>query len=371
MTSVIYSGAIIDYSGYGEANRTDIMALLAAGVDVAGEPLQFTLESADHGRHYVPVFETIGKKNDAKVQIIHTTPNIYHKHAKPGHYVIGRLIWETDRLPLDFVKGANGCDEIWTADENTKAAIERSGVTTPVYIIPEANNPKVNTHKPFMVEDAGEYKFYSMFEWGERKNPTALLTAYWTEFTPSDDVALYIKTYINGFGKRNLIELRSRILQIKKRIKQRYYAPLYVCDALLSREQVWRYHKTFDCFVLPHRGEGWGIPMIEATLSGKPIIATKAGGVTEYLDDNAGIWIKPKYRKITGDRTNPQWYTEDQKWADVDVNDLRREMRWAYKHRDEMKEKAANAQRYVLDNFNYETVGIKMRQRLESIYSNM
>ncbi len=50
---------------------------------------------------------------------------------------------------------------------------------------------------------------------------------------------------------------------------------------------------TFDCFVSAHRGEGWGVPQMEAMLMGKPIISTSCGGIHEHLKDKEDALLLP------------------------------------------------------------------------------
>lgn len=46
--------------------------------------------------------------------------------------------------------------------------------------------------------------------------------------------------------------------------------------------------KSADCFVLPTRGEGWGLPVVEAMAMELPVIVTNWSGPTAYLDDTVG-----------------------------------------------------------------------------------
>ena len=95
-----YTGPALDYSGYGEANRHDIAALISAGVDVSVELTRHCLELSDFGE----LGQTImGLQNQpaesARIKILHTTPHIYGQFIEPGKYHIGRVFWETNKLP--------------------------------------------------------------------------------------------------------------------------------------------------------------------------------------------------------------------------------------------------------------------------------
>lgn len=368
--NVRYTGPALDYSGYGEANRHDIAALTSAGIGVSVELTRHTLEVSDFGKLGELVQSCTYKPLDYKIKILHTTPNIYGQFIEPGKYHIGRVFWETDRLPGDFARGAQACDEIWTGSKFNADAIRKAGVTKPIYIIPEAIDTDIDVSmiKPFVAENNNEdvYNFYSIFEWTERKNPEALLEAYWREFEGRDDVSLTLKTYLDNFMPNKKREIDINIQKIKDRLGLKHYAPVYLYRELMDRHQIYRFHKTYDCFVSAHRGEGWGIPQMEAMLMGKPIISTDCGGIHEYLNGDEGYLVRKSMVPLSGNNRNSQWYTRDQNWAEIDIVDLRESMRHAFKSGKE-NPMGDKARKLVMEKFSFEAVGKLMKERLERI----
>lgn len=372
--TVRYTGAAFDYSGYGEAVRHDIAALLAAGIEVTVEPIRHCLEIADFGELGKLVQSKVNNPVPYKVKIIHTTPNLFPQYIEQGVYNIGRVFWETDKLPPDFARGAECCDEIWTGSKYNYDAIRNAGVTKPIFIIPEVITTNIPEHKPYMADNVGknvgnsrQYNFYSIFEWTERKNPEALLTAYWQEFEGNDKVSLTLKTYLDNFTPEKKVEIDSRIRQIKIKLGLKHYAPLYLYRNLMDRHQIYRFHATFDCFVSAHRGEGWGIPQMEAMLLEKPIISTNCGGIHEYLNDEIAMCIPYISTPVRNNNRNTQWYCEDQNWAEVNIDQLRSRMRWTCEHKRKAKEMGKKAAQFVKKTFSPESVGKMMRAKLEVI----
>lgn len=372
--NVKYIGPAKDYSGYGEAVRHDIAALIAAGVDVTTEIPKYTMEIADFGELGDMAISRENKRIDYNAIVLHTTPNVYRRYMEPGKYHIGRVFWETDKLPEEFAVNCRLMDEIWTGSIANSEAIKKCGVTCPIYIIPEAidTTVDVDTIDPYIVENDQVkmgYKFYSMFEWTERKNPSALLTAYFQEFQDVDDVSFTIKTYIDNFTPEKKNQIRAYVQALKTQLGFVKIPKIYLFMNLMDRSQIYRFHKSFDCFVSAHRGEGWGIPQMEAMLLNKPIISTNYGGIHEYLTqyDTA---LLPKYTMIPlrGNTRNKEWYCEDQNWADIDVKELREFMRMAYEKQDEAKQMGIRSGKLVREKFNFQAVGNAMKKRLEIIY---
>lgn len=371
---VKYCGSAKDYSGYGEANRHDIASLLTVGLDVTAQIPVYTPEISDYGRIGDMVLACENKPISYKLKIIHTTPNVYRQYFEPNKYHIGRIFWETDRLPLDFSGNAQLVDEIWTGSEYNAQAIRNSGVTRPIYIIPEAidTNIDIVDFEPYTINHTNDYKFYSIFEWTERKNPEALLTAFWTEFEDTEGVSLTIKCYLDNFNRKKRSEIDKDIKRIKKKLGLKRYAPVYLYRNLMDRRQVYRFHRTFDCFVSAHRGEGWGIPQMEALLLNNPIISTNCGGIHEYLTHKKhGLLIDYKKVQVSGNNRNVQWYTEDQNWAQIDVQGLAEAMRYAYENQSEMRKMGKTGGQLVRKQFSLEAVGKIMRDRLYQINSDM
>lgn len=368
---VKYTGPAKDYSGYGEANRHDIGALNSVGVDLTTQIPVYCPDTSDYGPLGDLAVKNEGRELGYQIKIIHTTPNVYGQFIEPQKYMIGRAFWETDKVPLDFAYNLQQMDEIWTGSEVNKQAMLKAGVTKPIMtIIPEAidGSLKIDEIEPYIVAEPDAYKFYSIFEWTERKNPLALLEAYWREFEGDKDVTLTLKTYQVGFSidKRQLIDQQIRKLKSKLNLKS--YAPVYLYRNLMDRYQMYRFHKTFDCFVSAHRGEGWGIPQMEAMLMGNPIISTNYGGIHEYLTDRGDAFlVKYKLVPIENMTYNAQWYTSDQNWAEVDMADLRKRMRYVYANRAEAKKIGNAGRKTVLDKFDLPVVGGLMKKRLTEI----
>lgn len=76
-----------------------------------------------------------------------------------------------------------------------------------------------------------------------------------------------------------------------------------------------------DFGVYPHKGEGWGLPILETMGSGKPVVATNYSGPSEYLNDASGILIEPSGKAPIYDSVFfPQGRTGN--WATINVDEL-------------------------------------------------
>lgn len=363
-----YCGPAHDYSGYGEATRHDIGALHSINIPLITEIPRFCVELSDYGKWGKVAADAVNNTGEYKAKILHLTPNMFQAKREEGKFNIGRVFWETSKLPPDFIRGCEAVDEIWTGSKFNEDAIRNSGVTKPIRIMPQAIEAvDKGSIEPFDIPHKNTFQFYSIFEWTTRKNPRALLEAFWREFEDTEKVSLNIKTFLDDFTPQKRKHILTEIQTIKDRLKLKRYAPVYIFDGLLNRSQMYRFHQTFDCFVSTHRGEGWGLPQMEALIMGKPVISTNLGGVHEWLVDKADAFLLPYTLIPVSNSRSAEWYTPDQQWADVNVDEVRKAMRYVFENQEKAKDIGNNGRQVVEGLFNLEHVGQLMRTRLTEL----
>jgi glycosyltransferase involved in cell wall biosynthesis len=142
------------------------------------------------------------------------------------------------------------------------------------------------------------FEFLSIFKWEYRKGWDVLLLSYWTAFSVEDNVVLRLRTYLprSEHGDRNITRQMEQFAGNKLGKSLDELAPVIwetgnaaeLDSEALSREQMRDLLESADAFVLPTRGEGWGLPIAEAMSMVLPVIITNATGITAYAtNDNA------------------------------------------------------------------------------------
>ena len=364
--TVKYTAPFMDYSGYGECSRHHIGAFTEAEVKVIGDLISYQSETSDYGKLGALAHSVKDNKGSYKIQLLHTTPDEFPRLVEPGKYHVGFCYWETDKIPQAFAEGLNAVDEIWTGSKANLEAIRKAGVAKPVKIFPEPLETDRPTPPAYLIPDFSGYLFYSIFEWTDRKNPKALVQAFLQEFKGQKDVGLLLKTYFRNFSYTNKKMIRNEITALRDFTDIQGDPPIFLYLDLMDRQQVMRIHATGNCFVSAHRGEGWGLPQVEAALFGKPIISTGYGGANEYFDNTSARLLPYKMVQLRGMQHSTRFYSNDQNWADVDIEDIKKAMRDAYERRNN-DNKAKNGQKLVKERFNLKRVGLEMAERLKEI----
>ena len=61
------------------------------------------------------------------------------------------------------------------------------------------------------------------------------------------------------------------------------------------RADILSLHKAFDVFVMSSVTEGLGTSLLDAMACGKPVVATRVGGIPEVVvDDETGLLVPPR-----------------------------------------------------------------------------
>lgn len=250
---------------------------------------------------------------------LHVPPFAKHRSIR---YRIGYFYWETDTLPEVWSSDIKkSLDEVWVPCNLVKNAVLKSGFTKPIHIVhtPYVSNLKVEkvslpglSAESIISKDI--YKFYSVFQWGERKGYQTLLNAYLREFSEDDPVVLILKVNPVETKGHGIEKIKKDIIRTRQRIGKRSQPKILLITQKLKVEQLNGLHEMADCFVLPHHGEGWGMPIHTAMVFGKTIITTQYGGVTESLDSKSAMLIDHNLGPVFKMDWN-HWYSNEQRWA--------------------------------------------------------
>ncbi len=364
-----YVSACFDLSGYAEAARHNIGAMTSVGLNVNVVSVSFESFKSDLGKLGELVKNLSSSKRESKIQIIHTTPNIYPKFVDKNKYNIGYTVWETDRLPDEWVPLINSLNEVWVPCEHNIECFKNSGVTIPIFKIPHCFNEAYledGLDNQIQSLAPNDFAFYSVFQWTERKNPSGLLRAYLTEFKKEENVALILKTYlVNPTDSSEIDKIKKEIADIKSTLYLKDYPKILLVCSLLSRSQVQSLHNRGDCYVSLHRCEGFGVPIAEAMLAGKPIIVTGYGGPNDFVYSSNGY--KVDYF-ITPCHKMP-WATYHglQNWAEPNIDQAKKYMRESFSNREHGKQLGLDGQKFIKSSLSWETVGNLIKSRIEEI----
>lgn len=251
-----------------------------------------------------------------------TLPKIHEKKS------IGITTFETTQLPRWITNALNKSkfDMILTpSDFNTE--ILRESLDMPVHTLPHSigewwwsDEDKETDHsedRPFTFLYAGA--------WNGRKNPQMILNAYLDAFPKeTGDTCLAIKT----------LKQESFIAKLADKIGDR--SDVFIYHEMFNEKQMKWFHKMADCYVSAHRGEGFGLGLLQSKLLGRPCIYTDWSAPKEFCNSSReDIAIEYDMKAISKfDQEHMHFQTDDDEvlyWADPNYDHLVSSMREAYR----------------------------------------
>ncbi|MDD5749023.1 MAG: glycosyltransferase [Actinomycetota bacterium] len=353
-TRVMWHSWINAPTGYAVSSQYLVSALEILGVDVRYGFVYGVEEPPNDDER---IMEVRRKPKDLSVtQVVYGQGDVFFKNS--GRYKVGYSMLEVDGIPPDWVEQANVMDEVWVPSHFNKETFKGSGVKKPIYVMPLGVD--TDYFHPFIsTRSFGEkFAFLSVFEWGERKAPEILLRAYNEEFSGSDDVVLILK--ITNTDPAVNIERQVEDIRL---IGDR--APIVmIVNQNIPTHEMGALYCACNCFVLPTRGEGWGMPTLEAMSCGLPVISTHWSAQTEFLNDEVAYPLAIK-GLVPAVAKCP--YYKGWKWAEPDEDHLRSLMRHVYENREEAKARGLRAALWAKEKWTWLNAASHIKERLSEI----
>ena len=348
-------------SGYAVSAKNMMLSLDDLNVDIRykyvyGKGTPFPVEEPQQSDNYRVNIIRQRKFNNSYPQVVYGQGDVFAKNT--GKYKIGFTMLETTEIPKEWVRQANMMDEVWVPSTFNVETFRNSGVKVPIYVVPLGINPDYFNPQIKSYKHHDRYTFLSVFEWGERKAPEVLLRAYSKAFTSKDNVLLICKVFNNDAS----INVEEEI----KKLNLPTDGPeiLFLHNYRIADYQMPTLYRSADCFVLPTRGEGWGIPILEAMACGLPTIATNWSSQVDFMNETNAY---PLETEGLIDAVAKCPYYKGFQWANPSEKHLTELLRHVYNNQEEARMKGKRASEEVLKKWTWEMSAAKIKERLTDI----
>jgi glycosyltransferase involved in cell wall biosynthesis len=347
---------LFDGSGYAQGARNWVKGMLNLGVPMWAQPISFEQDRPDLGKDHDIMDALCRTPIPYDINFVRLSPEVAVKFIDPNAINICSCAWETTKLDPLWVDCCNKFDAIFVESAWSVDVFRNSGVKKPIYLVP--NCVDVNRFKPKEQVTKGTYTFYSIQQWTERKNGIGLLKAYFNAFTSADDVRLVLKTYLTRVeakqDQRDII--KDHIEGLKKSLNLLTgYPPVYLITEKLTPEALDTMHQECDCYALLDRGEGLGLPYMDAAAAANPIIATDFGGSRQFLNEFNSYPVNYQLTFVDNMTWSP-YYRGEQMWAEPNLPHAAELMRYVFDHKDEAFEMGKKARKDMESYYNSEAV---------------
>ena len=272
---------------YGGLNILDAAGLSSEECEL----IMVNLDSAGSGHDAYLSFDTVPSDVIWDVAIV-DCPAAWLPSVIPmikGDKLIWRAFIESFPLTREVAAAVRRCDQIWAGSEYVKVLLAQSDVDEHVIrVIPPSRELVLRT--PVLGARVTEVarRFLSIFKWEARKAPEVLLECFAAALALAPDICLTIKT--SGVSESEFWQLASGFVHNEAEI-QRLHSAVEIIVHDLSRSAILELYQDADVFLLPSRGEGFGLPFYEAVSHGIPCIAPADGGQRDFLDESNSLLV--------------------------------------------------------------------------------
>jgi len=370
MKPLVFVSCPIDtHSGYGARSRDIVKALIKSEkYDVkvlpqrwGNTPFGFLKpENSDHKLMLDRLWinPQLPRQPDVWIQI--TVPNEFQP---VGKYNIGITAGiETTICAPQWIEGLNRMDLTFVSSNHAKTVFENSifeeknnqtnqiirkiilekpvevlfeGVDTSIYKKLDAFNGEINDTIEDLVKEDFNFLFVGHWLQGEigqdRKDIGMLIKTFIETFKDKKQrPGLILKVSSGNYSIMDRDSLLDKIRQIEESLGDSLPSIYLLHGELTDDEMNELYnHPKIKAHVSFAKGEGYGRPLLEASISGKPVIASNYSGHLDFLDPEMSILLPGQITQIhpsavVQDMLIPEsgWFTVDYKKASEVLEDI-------------------------------------------------
>jgi glycosyltransferase involved in cell wall biosynthesis len=296
---------------------------------------------------------------------------------------------EVDRVTQQWQECCNQMDLVIAMSEHTKRSLLNGPIeiTTPIIVLGSCYK-ECFTDDIYHPTDLGldiDPKVKDLFlhvgqisdmdPMRDRKNTYGLIYAFKKAFAVDPTKGLILKV---NMGRNHYLDFSQTSASINKFIEanglQHSRANIYLLHGTMTDKQMaslYR-HPKVKAFVSFTRGEGFGIPFLEAAVSGLPIIAANHSSYPEFLTVGSETCfckvdheMAPVHERFVDNNIIPQGAM----WAEIHPDSMVKSLtRFAEKGTDVPRQKAGKAKSYVVSKYDKVNMAIEHQRSLRTLF---
>lgn len=320
--------------------------------------------------------DSVPKEFDVSIQV--QLPHEWDNSAAKYNVGVTAAI-ETDKCNPEWVAACNRMDAVVFPSEHARKSITNVGnITTKNLVIPEAYNDaygKEEVEKIDLDLDTN-FNFLIVGQMSgtspetDRKNILHTLRWMFEVFKDDQDVGIVLKTNLGRHTNIDRHNCATIVTQVIKEIRIGAFPKVHLVHGMMTDEEMASLYRNekIKALVSLTRGEGFGLPLLEAAVSGLPVISTGWSGHTEFLSKGKSIEIDYSLSEVHKSKIDGKIFVEGSRWAKPSESDFKKKVK---KFRDSPtvpKEWASNLRKKLLSDHSQAAIEKKYDEFLEKVF---
>lgn len=383
MSRIILRGPLLSKSGYGTHARQIFQWLSDSNHEIRSEVTPWGMTSwyvnPSHLNGMVEkIMNSTGKEmKNPEMSFQIQLPHEWDTKLAPINIGVTAGV-ETDRVSKEWVEAVEKMNLVIVPSEFSKKAFLNSGVSeSKVRVIPEAYSSNIDDD--FEIPDLSSIETdFNFLLFGQvtsksadadRKNLLYSVKWFCEEFKDQPNVGLIIKSNLGTnciFHRRNLTELFSKLV---KEVRKGDFPKVYLLNGDMPENEVagLLQHQKVKAMISFTRGEGYGLPLVDAAASGLPVIATNWSGHLDFL--NQGHFNKVSFDLVEVPQSiqDGKIFIKGARWANPHESDAKKRMRRFFESPQKPMEWAEDLKPKVRNRFSLERIFQDYNQILEEL----
>lgn len=274
---------------------------------------------------------------------------------------------ETDRCNPEWIDACNAMSAVVVPSQHAKSCFTNTGtVKKPMLVIPEAYADAIRTPElPTLPQFSTSFNFLVFGQLtgnnpeSDRKNIFYTIKWLCETFKDDPDVGIIVKTNVgkNSRIDRNLTKgLLSGVVNESRRGATTPKVHLLHGDMNEAEVASLYKHPQIKALVSLTRGEGYGLPILEAAASGLPIIATGWSGHLDFLKHGKYVSIYYQLGDVHPSRVDGKIFVKGARWANPSEEDFKKRVLKFRQSNSTPKQWATELEKVILDKYSLNSV---------------